>query len=165
MRIHSNKAWVSSMKRTSRGTRLAQTHHGSLPAPPLQPLVLPGGHARGLQLLPDHPLLRTVLHLLQPPQGVLAVHLSATGRGDGGEGRSEHRCRSEGQDAMRPPLTSPGTTNQPQRRSSRKSYGTSNVCGWGGVGKSSKWYEQGRVWPQTAAKMNTRTRSLSVKHH
>lgn len=56
------------------------SHHRASPAAPLQPLALPGGHAGGLQLLPDQALLRPVLHLLQPAQSLLALHVPAAGR-------------------------------------------------------------------------------------
>lgn len=59
---------------------LTPTHHGAPAAPAFQPLVPPGRHAGGLQLLPDHALLRPVFHLVQPPQG---VHLPAAAAGTG----------------------------------------------------------------------------------
>lgn len=57
----------------------AADHWASL-VPSLQPLVFPGGHAGGLELLPDHALLRPVLHLLQPTQSLLVLHVTAKSR-------------------------------------------------------------------------------------
>lgn len=56
------------------------TDHWASLVPPLQPLVFPGGHAGGLELLPDHALLRPILHLLQPTQRLFVLHVTAKSR-------------------------------------------------------------------------------------
>lgn len=58
------------------------THHRASPVPPLQPLVLPGGHAGRLELLPDRALLWAVLHLVQAFEGLFILHLSTKVTGD-----------------------------------------------------------------------------------
>lgn len=56
------------------------SYHWASSAPPLEPFALPGGHTGGLELLSDQTLLRPVLHLLQPAQSLLVVHVPAAVR-------------------------------------------------------------------------------------
>ncbi len=73
----SRKIKPSDEQKMSRDAQcLTVPYHRPSPAPPLQPLALPGGHTGGLQLLSDQALFWPVLHLLQPTQSLLALHVS-----------------------------------------------------------------------------------------
>lgn len=68
------------------------TYHWASPAPPLQPLMLPGWHTCGLEFVPDHALLRAVIHFLQPPECFFILHVTAAGR---------HKTRREKENSFR----------------------------------------------------------------
>ena len=52
------------------------THHRASPVSPLQPFMLPGWHAGGLQLLPDHSFFWAIVHLVQSLESFFILHLT-----------------------------------------------------------------------------------------